>query len=235
MRKTLINMALITALAATSSMAMAANKAGDFVIRVGAINVSPDGGKSTIYAAGNEVDLGAGALTASVDNDTQLGLNFVYFATNNIAVELLAATPFKHDLKVHSGDTTLDLGETSQLPPTLSALYYFNNSSSKFQPYVGAGINYTVFFEEDFDSGVQGENSPGGLNLTDLKVKNSWGLSAQIGADYHLDEKWLVNAAIRYIDIDTTATFKAIDGTVPGKVEIDVDPIVYMVSVGYTF
>lgn len=233
MRKTLINIALISALATTSTIAMAANKAGDFVLRVGVINVSPDSGKSTIYAAGNEVDLGAGALTASVDSDTQLGLNFVYFATDNIAVELLAATPFKHDLKVHSGDTTLDLGETTQLPPTLSALYYFNNPNNNFQPYVGAGINYTVFFEEDFDSSMQGDTSP--LNLTNLKVKNSWGLSAQIGADYHLDDKWLVNAAIRYIDIDTTATFKAIDGTVPGKVDISVDPLVYMVSVGYTF
>lgn len=233
MRKTLINIALISALATTSTIAMAANKAGDFVLRVGVINVSPDSGKSTIYAAGNEVDLGAGALTASVDSDTQLGLNFVYFATDNIAVELLAATPFKHDLKVHSGDTTLDLGETTQLPPTLSALYYFNNPNNNFQAYVGAGINYTVFFEEDFDSSMQGDTSP--LNLTNLKVKNSWGLSAQIGADYHLDDKWLVNAAIRYIDIDTTATFKAIDGTVPGKVDISVDPLVYMVSVGYTF
>jgi len=234
MRKTLINVAMIAALAATSSMAMA-NKAGDIIVRAGVINVSPDSGKSTIYAAGGEVDLGAGALTASVDSDTQLGLNFVYFATDQIAIELLAATPFKHDLKVHSGDTTLDLGETTQLPPTLSALYYFNNPSEKFQPYVGAGINYTVFFEEDFDSGVQGENSVGGLNLTDLKLKNSWGLSAQIGADYHLDDKWLVNASIRYIDIDTTASFKAIDGTVPGEVKVDIDPMVYMISVGYTF
>jgi len=232
MRKTLINVAIITALAATSSMAMA-NKAGDFIVRAGAISVVPDSGKSTVYAAGGEVDLGAGALTASVDNELQLGLNFVYFPTDQIAIELLAATPFKHDLKLHSGDATLDLGSVSQLPPTLSALYYFNNPSDKFQPYVGAGINYTVFFDEDFDEGMQGADSA--LNLTDLKLKNSWGLSAQIGADYHLDDKWLINASIRYIDINTTASFEAIDGTVPGKISVDVDPMVYMISVGYTF
>jgi len=232
MKKTLINVAMITALTATSSMAMA-NQAGDFIVRAGAINVVPDSGKSTVYAAGGEVDLGAGALTASVDNELQLGLNFVYFATDQVAIELLAATPFKHDLKLHSGDTTLDLGSVSQLPPTLSALYYFNNPSDKFQPYVGAGINYTVFFDEDFDDSMQGDDSA--LNLTDLKLKNSWGLSAQIGADYHLDDKWLINASIRYIDINTTASFEAIDGTVPGKISVDVDPMVYMISVGYTF
>jgi len=234
MKKTLINIALMASLAATSSFAMA-NKAGDMIVRVGAVNVTPANNKATIYAAGNEVNLGAGALTASVKSDTQLGLNFVYFATDRVAIELLAATPFEHDLKVHSGDTTLNLGKTKQLPPTLSALYYLNEPSDKFQPYIGVGINYTVFFEEEFDSSMQGPTSPGGLNLTDVKLKNSWGLSAQVGIDYHLDDKWLVNASARYIDINTTARFKAIDGTVPGEVKVDIDPMVYMVSVGYKF
>ena len=234
MKKTLTNIAIVAALAATSSVAMA-NKTGDMIVRVGATNVTPSSDKATIFAGGNTVDLGAGALTASVDSDTQLGLNFVYFATDKIAVELLAATPFSHDLKVHSGGTELDLGKTKHLPPTLSALYYLNAPSDKFQPYVGLGINYTVFFEEEFAPGVTGAGSVGGLNLTDLKLKNSWGLSAQIGFDYHLDEKWLVNASARYIDIDTTATFKAIDGNVPGKVEVSIDPMVYTISVGYKF
>lgn len=234
MKKTLINIAMMAALAATSTVAMA-NKAGDMIVRVGAVNVQPASDKATVYAAGNTVDLGAGALTASVESETQLGLNFVYFATDKIAVELLAATPFSHDLKVHSGDTELDLGKTKHLPPTLSALYYLNAPSDKFQPYVGLGLNYTVFFEEEFAPGVTGANSVGNLNLTDLKLKNSWGLSAQVGFDYHIDEKWLVNASARYIDINTTGTFKAIDGSVPGKVEVDIDPMVYMLSVGYKF
>lgn len=234
MKKTLINIAMMAALAATSSVAMA-NKTGDMIVRVGAVNATPSSDKATIYAGGKEVNLGAGALTASVESDTQLGLNFVYFATDKIAVEVLAATPFTHELKVHSGNTTLNLGETSHLPPTISALYYLNAPSEKFQPYVGLGINYTIFFDEDFDKGVQGPKSVGNLNLSNLKLKNSWGLSAQIGFDYHLNDTWLVNASARYIDIDTTATFKAIDGTVPGKVEVDIDPMVYMVSVGYKF
>ena len=117
MKKTLTNIAIVAALAATSSVAMA-NKAGDMIARVGAVNVTPSSDEATIYAGGNKVDLGAGALTASVESETQLGINFVYFATDKIAVELLAATPFSHDLKVHSGSTELDLGKTKHLPPT---------------------------------------------------------------------------------------------------------------------
>ncbi|WP_435276275.1 OmpW family outer membrane protein [Psychrobium sp. nBUS_13] len=90
MKKTLTNIAIVAALAATSSVAMA-NKAGDMIARVGAVNVTPSSDKATIYAGGNKVDLGAGALTASVESETQLGLNFVYFATDKIAVELLGS------------------------------------------------------------------------------------------------------------------------------------------------
>jgi hypothetical protein len=35
-----------------------------------------------------------------MSSDTQLGLNFAYMLTNNIGVELLAATPFEHDVKI---------------------------------------------------------------------------------------------------------------------------------------
>ncbi len=34
----------------------------------------------------------------SVTNNTQLGLTFTYMATDNIGVELLAATPFRHKI-----------------------------------------------------------------------------------------------------------------------------------------
>ena len=54
-------------------------------------------------------------------------------------------------------------------------------------------------------------------------------------ADYHIDDHWSVNASVRYIDIDTEATFTAAGGGVPGKVSVDIDPIVVSLMVGYTF
>ena len=241
----------LSAAATLLSLPVLAHTQGDIVVRVGATNVTPSSDKSTIFAVGNNtVDLGAGALTASVDNDTQLGVNLVYFMTNQFAVELLAATPFSHDINVHSGDTTLSLGQTKHLPPTLSALYYFNEPSAKFQPYIGVGINYPVFFEEKFTNpALSGSDSPKitmlgetdlqgngpTLDLASLKLKNSWGLAAQIGADYQLGDKWLVNASVRFIDIDSTGTFTAAGGTVPGKVDVSIDPWVYTLSIGYKF
>lgn len=253
-------------LAAIVSAPVLAHQAGDFMVRVGATSVSPSSDKATINAAGMTVHLGtdataatAPAITASVADNTQLGLNLVYFYSDQIAIELLAATPFSHDINVHSGGTTLNLGTTKHLPPTLSALYYLNDPSSKWQPYVGIGINYTVFFEEKFNPmmtgdaievgalggasinnlagalGLPADTQSVGLQAKNLKLKNSWGFAAQVGLDYQLDDRWLVNASARYIDIDTTGTFTATALEVPGKVDVSIDPWVYTLSASYKF
>ena len=63
---------------------------------------------------------------------------------------------------------------------------YFD-TSSKLKPYVGLGVNYTIFFDEDFNS------APKSLGFSDLDLDASWGYSVQIGADYHIDDKWSIN------------------------------------------
>lgn len=217
--------AICLALAALSP-AVHAHQQGDWLVRGGLTTVAPDESSSNIVAGGS--DLGV-ALT--IGNDTQLGINVAYFITDNINIELLAATPFKHDVSFSVPDplgTGNQLGEVTHLPPTLTANYYFNDASSSFQPYIGAGVNYTFIYDEQFT----GANESAGLN--DLSLDNSFGLSAQVGMDYHMDETWHVNASVRFIDIDTDATFKV--GDAEGKVgDIEIDPWVYTLSVGYTF
>ncbi len=247
MKKSILTLTLLTILS-TSSLA-ADYKAGDIVIRAGATNVNPDSNSSTIYAADQMVNLGGGAISASVDDNTQLGLNLVYFLDHHWAIELLASTPFEHDIMVDTGVGITNLGKTKQLPPTLSALYYFS-SNSAFKPYVGVGVNYTIFFDDKFNSTMQGDNSPqiisisdgstvtpigAALDADDLDLDSSWGLSAELGADYIIDDNWSVNASVRYIDIDTDASFTAVGGSVPGKVSVDIDPIVYSLLLGYKF
>ena len=173
----------------------------------------------------------------SIEGDTQLGLNFAYMITNNIGIELLAATPFSPSVGLKGVDAALgtpagtidgSFGDIKHLPPTLSAVYYPLDSKSAFQPYVGLGINYTIFFDEDLSS-RQKDNG-----FSNLELDNSWGLAYQLGMDYMLTDNLLLNAQVRYIDIDTTAT---VDHNALGKVkvDVDVDPFVYMVGLGYRF
>jgi outer membrane protein len=228
-KKTILTGALaqsiVLASLALSGSVMAYEK-GDFIVRGGFTNVAPNDDASNIFAG--DADLG---VSVNVDSNTQIGLNFAYFVTENINIEILAATPFKHDVNFSVADplgTGNQLGEVKHLPPSVTANYYFMDPSSVFQPYIGAGINYTIFFSEKFT------NANKTAGLTNLELDNSFGLTAQIGADYKIDDKWHVNASVRYIDINTEASFKV--GGADGYVsDIQIDPTVVTVSLGYTF
>ncbi|WNC68574.1 OmpW family outer membrane protein [Thalassotalea nanhaiensis] len=221
MKKNLISLALVSLLASNAAVA-ASYEAGDFVIRGGVTMVEPDSGKSGIDLAGED-----SGLTLSVDDNTQLGLNFVYFFDSNWAIEVLAATPFTHDVKLQAAGTETTLAEVTHLPPTVSAVYYFD-TGSKFMPYVGAGLNYTIFFDEEFDSTYKD------AGFSNLELDGSFGFALQVGADYQLNEKWHINASARYIDIGTDATFD-VGGASIGESSVDVDPMVYSLMLGYKF
>lgn len=218
--------ASLVALSLLAAPAAFAYQKGDVVVRGGLTLVSPDDASSNIIAG--DTDLGLGV---AVDSNTQIDLNVAYFLTDRINIELLAATPFSHDVDFGVADplgTGNKLGEVKHLPPTISVNYYFNDPSATFQPYAGLGLNYTVFFDEEFTSA----NEEAGL--TKLDLDDSFGIAAQLGADYKLTDKWHLNASVRWIDIDTSATFE-LSGA-EGKVsDIEIDPWVYTISLGYTF
>lgn len=223
MKKSLLAIALLTSISATTF----ANQAGDFLIRGGATSVNPDSNQAAVLLGGDD-----STMSLSVNDNTQLGLNFVYFYDSNWAVELLAATPFTHDVTIHDPNVVLGvdgakLAEVTHLPPTLSALYYIDTSTA-FKPYVGVGVNYTHFFKEEFEA------APKSLGLTNLQLDGSFGFAAQVGADFEIDKNWSINASVRYISISSDVTFDVAGDSI-GKATVDVDPMVYSVMLGYKF
>ena len=145
----------------------------------------------------------------------------------------MAATPFSHDVKLGGSPAGLDslnggLGNVKHLPPTLSVLYYPMDTQSKFQPYVGVGVNYTMFFDESVDGSAEAKG------FSNLDLDNSWGWAGQVGMDYFITDNITLNAQVRYIDIDTEANVE-LDGVGKLKVDVDIDPWVYMVGIGYKF
>lgn len=228
MRKTLFTASLL-AMTLAAPLAQA-HQAGDIIVRAGAVTVDPREDSSDIWVGALNTDV-AGT-KATLNSDTQLGLNFAYMVTDKIGVELLAATPFSHDVGVqgmpgiYSG-LNGKLGELKHLPPTLSVVYYPLDAKGVFQPYVGAGINYTWFFDTKLSNQAE-TNGFSGLDLDD-----SVGLAAQVGADFMLTDSIMLNAQVRYIDIETTGETNILGREV--KVDVDVDPWVYMVGLGYRF
>lgn len=210
------NAALGAAIAAAMISAPAmAYEAGDMMVRVGAAGVYPTGESDDItpIAPGAKVE---------ADSAWSLGITFSYMFTDNIGLGVLGAYPFEHDIEAKGSISGLGkVGSTKHLPPTVTLQYYFNNSS-RFTPYIGAGVNYTYFFDED---------TKGALSSTDLNLDDSWGLAGEAGLDAKIDDNWMVSGQVYYIDIETNAKI----GGVPGDYNVKIDPWVYFLSVGYKF
>ncbi len=224
-------LALGVALVSGSALAY---ETGDVIVRVGAAAVDPQEKSSELYLDGGAV---AGS-SAGVDSDVQLGLSITYLLNNNVGVEVLAATPFSHTISasIPGIGTVEDAAEIKHLPPTFSFQFYPLGAGSRFQPYVGIGLNYTTFFDEeasdDLNAVTQSALSIPGEASLDLD--DSFGFAFEVGCDFAITDNLVLNAAVWKADIDTTATFSYVDGT-EITADVDIDPFVYMIAAGYKF
>ncbi|UWR65606.1 outer membrane beta-barrel protein [Phaeobacter inhibens] len=181
-------LALSAALAALAGPALAQSQ-GDWTLGVGIANVNPKSDNGTVAGA-----------AATIDYDTALTFTAEYFIRDNIGIELLAASPFEHDISLNGAYTAT----TKHLPPTLSVNYHFP-TQTKFKPFVGVGINYTTFFEESSPAGV-------------ISLDDSVGLALNLGADWQISDRGALRVNVRYMDIETDVT---LNGTKIGTAEID--------------
>lgn len=181
--------ALLVSTAALAAAPAMAQSAGDMTLSFGLGIVDPKSDNGRL----------AGAPT-TIDDNIRPTIAFEYFVRDNIGIEVLGALPFKHSITIEGVGNAV----TKHLPPTVSVNYHFP-TGGKFKPFVGVGINYTTFFEEE-------------TSLGELKIDDSWGLAATIGADYALSDKRALRAELRYIDIDADVY---LNGGYIGTAEID--------------
>lgn len=203
MRTLLLTTALFSCLGATAALAEPAT-AGSWLIRGRAISVLPE--REATVNIGGDLDVGLGAAPE---------LDFTYFMTDNFAAELILGTT-RHDIDYNSGT---DLGSVWALPPTLTLQYHFTPERT-FSPYLGAGLNYTLFYGEDTGTG-----------FTNLEVEGGLGYALQAGFDYWLNDNWGFNMDVKKIFLDVDAELNS--GSITA--DIDLDPWVLGAGVSYRF
>ena len=224
---------LVLALAAAFAPVLAQAEAGDWVARARIVDVSPNEDSNLGKTVNKNVApvMSPGA-ELSVDNNVIPELDISYYVTKNIAAELILALGTRHDVSV-KGDSLATvgnqkLGSVNALPPTLTAQWHFNPDQT-FDPYVGAGINYTNMLDRNL------KFSKGALAGTKIKVdSDSWGYALQAGLDVNLKDGWLINADVKYVTISTDV--KANFGGNWTKIDsLDINPWVIGVGIGKKF
>lgn len=184
-----IALALIAVLAA--SAAAQAQETPQWILRAGVHPVQPK--------SHNHEQLAVGDGTAITFAATRM-------LSRHWGIEALASLPVEHEIALQGEGT---VARVRQLPPTLSLQYHFPDPNGRIRGYVGAGINRTIFFDEQ---------TRGSLRGNDLDLADSWGLALQGGLDFAIGRGWFVNLDARWFDIDTRAR---LNGVSLGTVEVD--------------
>ena len=194
-----------------SGAAGAADGQSPWLVRARVLGVVPDDDSSTITTIGGN---------ATVDDSITGDLDISYFFSEHIAAELTLAVS-DHDVEaVNTSAGDIDLGDVKLLPPTLTVQYHLL-PGAKIRPYVGAGVNYTVFFDEDAGA------------ADDVDYDNAFGLALQAGVDIEIDAHWAINFDVKKIWLETDVSVDALGTTV--TTDVDIDPWLFGAGVAYRF
>ena len=214
--KNMVATAVIAAVLSAAGVAAAQDfqpkTAGTWLVDFRATSVAPDE-SGAIFTAGG-VDTG---LDVKVDTDTIPSLGISYFLTDKIAVELILGTS-KHTVSATTAPTDTAVHETWVLPPVLSVQYH-PMPAARFSPYIGAGLNYMLFYS--------GED----LNGFKVDLEDGFGYSLQAGADIALTGPWSVNVDVKKVFFDTDARIN--NGAL--RSDVTLDPLVVSVGLGRKF
>lgn len=195
-------------------------KAGDVLVRLRAIMVAPT-------EKAGPITPGVPTGSVKVDDGYMPEVDFTYMATNHIGAELIVSTT-KHSIRGTGAIEGLGkVASTWALPPTLTLQYHFM-PKSHVRPYVGAGVNYTIFHSSDASDSLEGALGP-----TRVKLDDSFGYALQAGVDVDVTKRIFLNADVKFIDIDTTARLRS--GGAENRVDVSLDPFVFGVGLGFRF
>lgn len=182
-------------------------EAGSWMVRARAVYLGWENGQSGGLPLGGNTKVTAQSLWIPE-------VDFSYFFTKNIAAELVLTYP--QDININVGGSKA--GTISALPPSLLLQYHFSDLGA-FKPYVGVGLNYTMFYKTN--------------NILDgaARINNSSvGVVGQIGFDYLLDKNWGLNVDLKFTQMSTNVYVQ--DQKVGS---VNLNPLSVGVGVSYRF
>ncbi|RTL52178.1 MAG: OmpW family protein [Bradyrhizobiaceae bacterium] len=153
-------------------------------------------------------------------------LDISYFFNKNIAAELILGVTRNHVTGTGSING-LDVGKAWLLPPTLTLQYHFTDFGA-FKPYVGAGVNYTWFFDQS-----AGNSLNNGVIITNSHLHNAFAPAVQFGFDYMIDQHWGWNVDAKKLWL--RPSWDGVAGSTPITGKVNLDPWLLGTGITYKF
>lgn len=207
---------LLAAFAAVivTGSAVAATNPGPWQARVRATYLSM-ADKSDAFSA---LGLNFASDSVSVNSKVIPEFDFSYSFTQNWVAELVLTIPQTQEVKLAGVGK---LGTFKHLPPVLAMQYHFAPGTA-INPYVGAGLNYTLIYGRDLKVAT--------VPLT--LDNNSIGLAVQAGADIDIGNGMYVNLDIKKVGLRSDV-YVATNGARLTTAKLD--PWLFSVGLGWKF
>ena len=222
--KNTVKFLLVPLALACASLAQA-QTAGTLMVRAGATTIKPNVDSG---------DLSAPSLPgtkAGINSASQVSSGITYMYTDNLAVDLPLALPFKHDI-VGAGaiEGAGKIADVKALPATVLAQWRFMSPKSAFRPFVGVGLTYAYFFGARGTPTLTALTGGNPNKPTTLSIGSKFAPTVQLGANLAIDRNWFVNGSYTYTPLTVTTTLST------GQTqESKINPGSISLSVGYQF
>lgn len=242
--KTIFPIALLSLTAVTATHAETSN-GKTFGVSAGWLHIMPQSSAQGVNNKINTSWIAANDAGFKVKDADTVGLAFDYYVNDNVSLEMVLGAPPKMKLSGVGNinlmpDAGIKLSDYSNIAstraytPTFLAKYQFGEITNKIRPYLGAGLMYAHFSDVKTDPNI--EFPLKGMNINSVKVDDAIAPVVVAGVDYNLTKDWYANASVSYAHLSTDATLN-ISGPfeITGKSNIEINPIVTYVGIGYRF
>ena len=217
--------AMTAVMAATLATSAHAPSQGSWLVRGGVVQLSPQ------VTSGNLTAPSLAGVQSDVSKGTQIGGGITYMWTNNLAIDLPLALPFKHDLYGAGSIAGVGkIGDTKAIPATLMLQYRFGEAGAVFRPYLGIGATYAKFDGERSTATLSALTGGTPANPTKLSIESKFASTFQIGGTYKIDERWFVDASVTKTPLSTRNTLST-----GQTLDIKLNPIGISLGVGMRF
>jgi outer membrane protein len=168
-------------------------------------------------------------IDVNFDSEQGFGVGVNVFWGDRISTEF-AASVVEPDVAFESSNPlfpAFTAGSLEMIPITATLQYHFN-PEGRFDPYVGGGAAYVLFDQLDSSDDLDD------VDIDSIDFDDDVGFVVNAGFSFDITPNFAVYVDGKYVPVSSSAT--ATFATGPGvETDIDINPLIFSVGLGYQF